>query len=151
MLPWARCTSVSHIPALCLVMADTAPVQIGHTKQAGHVLWWAIVGKTDIHKCGLNLSSSLWLGSKPLSTCSWRGESGVPTDLLLLHIALQPYKGVSLPCVRPQDLCVQYMARTTHTQGISPTVSSPLYSESSPMGTRQDLNHPFPFIHFSLC
>ena len=27
----------------------------------------------------------------------WRGESGVPTDLLLLHIALQPYKGVSLP------------------------------------------------------
>ena len=81
----------------------------------------------------------------------WRGESGVPTDLLLLHIALQPYKGVSLPCVRPQDLCVQYMARTTHTQGISPTVSSPLYSESSPMGTRQDLNHPFPFIHFSLC
>ena len=112
---------------------------------------WAVVGKTGIYKCSLHLSSSLWLGSKPLSTCSWRGESGVPTDLLLLHIALQPYKGVSLPCVRPQDLCVQYMARTTHTQGISPTVSSPLYSESSPMGTRQDLNHPFPFIHFSLC
>ena len=38
------------------------------------------------------------------------GESGLPTDLLLVHIALQPSKGVSLPCVRPQDLCVQYMA-----------------------------------------
>ena len=31
-------------------------------------------------------------------------------------------KGVSLPCVKPQDLCVQYMARNTHTQGISPPV-----------------------------
>ena len=49
-------------------------------------------------------------------------ESRLPTDLLLVHMALQPSKGVSLPCVRPQDLCVQYMARTTHTQGISPTV-----------------------------
>ena len=38
------------------------------------------------------------------------GESGLPTDLLLVHIALQPSKGVSLPCVRPQDLCVQNMA-----------------------------------------
>ena len=38
------------------------------------------------------------------------GESVLPTDLLLVHIALQPSKGVSLPCVRPQDLCVQYMA-----------------------------------------
>ena len=50
------------------------------------------------------------------------GESGLPTDLLLVHIALQPFKGVSLPCVRPHDLCVQYMARNTHTQGISPNV-----------------------------
>ena len=50
------------------------------------------------------------------------GESGLPTDLLLVHIALQPSKGVSLSCVRTQDLCVQYMARTTHTQGISQTV-----------------------------
>ena len=51
-------------------------------------------------------------------------EGGVQasTDLLLVHMALQPSKGVSLPCVRPQDLCVQYMARTTHTQGISPIV-----------------------------
>ena len=59
---------------------------------------------------------------KPLSTGSWRGESGFPTELLLVHKALQPSKGVSLPCVRPQELCVQYMARTTHTQGISPTL-----------------------------
>ena len=50
------------------------------------------------------------------------GESGLPTDLLLVHIALQPPKGVSLPCVRPHELCVQYMAPNTHTQGISPTV-----------------------------
>ena len=33
------------------------------------------------------------------------GESGLPTDLLLVHIALQPSKGVSLPCVRPRT-CV---------------------------------------------
>lgn len=50
------------------------------------------------------------------------GEARLPTDLLLVHMALQPAKGVSLPCVRPQDLCVQYMARTTHTEGISPTL-----------------------------
>ena len=50
------------------------------------------------------------------------GESGLPTDLLLVHIALQAFKGVSLPCVRPHDLCVQYMARNTHTQDISPNV-----------------------------
>ena len=30
MPPWARCTSVSHIPAVCLVMAAPAPVQITH-------------------------------------------------------------------------------------------------------------------------
>ena len=50
------------------------------------------------------------------------GESGLPTDLLLVHIALQPSKGVCLPFVRPQDLCVQYMVRNTHTEGISPTM-----------------------------
>ena len=50
------------------------------------------------------------------------GEVQASTDLLLVHMALQPAKGVSLPCVRPQDLCVQYMSRTTHTQGISPTM-----------------------------
>ena len=50
------------------------------------------------------------------------GESRLPTDLLLVHMALQPAKGVSIPCVRPQELCVQYMAQTTRTQGISPTV-----------------------------
>ena len=90
------------------------------------------------------------VGSKLLSTSSWRGESGLPTDLLLVHIALQPSKGVSLPCVRPQDFCVQYLARTTHTQSLPPTVQSLLYSESSPMGTHQDLNHPFPFMPCSL-
>ena len=78
--------------------------------------------ETGIQKCDLNLSSSLWLGIKPLSTCSLRGESRLPTDLLLVHRALQPSKGVSLPSVRTQDLCVQYMARTTPTQGISPTM-----------------------------
>jgi len=62
-------------------------------------------GKTGIHKCGLHLSSSLWLGSKALSTCSWRGKSGLPTGLLLVCIALQPSKGVSLSCVRPRT-CV---------------------------------------------
>ena len=46
----------------------------------------------------------------------------LPTELLLVHIALQPSKGVCLPCVRPQDLCVQYMAPSTYTQAISPTV-----------------------------
>ena len=55
-------------------------------------------------------------------TCSWTGESGLPTDLLLVHIALQPSKGVCLPCVRHQDFCVQYMARTTHTHSISPAM-----------------------------
>ena len=50
------------------------------------------------------------------------GKSGLPTDFLLAHIALQQSKGVSLPCVRPQDLCVQYMVRNTHTDGISPTM-----------------------------
>ena len=49
-----------------------------------------------------------------------------------------------------QYLCVQYMARNTHTQGISLTVWTPLYSEFSPMGTRQDLGHLFPFIPCSL-
>ena len=61
--------------------------------------------ETGIQKCDLNLSSSLWLGIKPLSTCSLRGESRLPTDLLLVHRALQPSKGVSLSCVRPRT-CV---------------------------------------------
>ena len=52
---------------------------------------------------------------------SWRAESRLRKDLLLFHIALQPSKGVSVPCVTPQDLCVQYMAWTNHTHGISPT------------------------------
>ena len=41
---------------------------------------------------------------------------------LVSHIALKPSKGVCLPFVRPQDLCVQYMAPYTHTEGISPTM-----------------------------
>ena len=32
MPPWARCTSASHIPVLCLIMAAPAPVQSSHAK-----------------------------------------------------------------------------------------------------------------------
>ena len=79
------------------------------------------MGKTGIHKCGLNLSSSLWLGRKPLSTFSWRGESRLPTDCLLVHMALQPSKGVSLPLSDPRT-CVSniWLKPLTHRAYIQP-------------------------------
>ena len=84
----------------------------------------------SVGSCWVNRHPQMWSQSvlfivaweQALSTCTWTGESGLPTDLQLVHIALQPSKGVCLPCVRPQDLCVQYMARSTYTQAISPTV-----------------------------
>jgi len=45
------------------------------------------------------------VGSKLLSTSSWRGDSGLPTDFLLVHVALQPLRVFLFPVSSPRT-CV---------------------------------------------
>ena len=82
MLPWVRCTSVSHISAFCLVMAAPAPVQIGHTESRACVM---------VGSCWENRHPEM-RSQSVLFIVVWEqapehmlleGESGLPTDLLL--------------------------------------------------------------------
>ena len=82
MPPWARCTSVSHISAFCLVMAAPAPVQIGHTE---------IRVCVRVCSCWENRYTQL-RSQSVLFIVAWEqapelmflvGEYGLPTDLLL--------------------------------------------------------------------
>ena len=111
---------------------------------------WAVVGKTGIHKCGLNLSSSLWLGSKPLSTCSWRGDSGLSTDLLLVPVSSKQPRGARLLCMTPglgRPVCGFHCSLPK--AGVCSSNLS--FSLSPPTPTGLNLFNSFPFLHNSVC